>query len=114
MSTWTRQVLWFILILIVEAFALYYVKYASIEPTSTKYIYLGISMALYALTIWCLYRLLSLGQNVSSINILWDICSIIYGTFIGVVIFGESLTNLQVIGTLLGMMSIVMITIDEK
>ena len=102
---------WFLTIILSEALALYFVKKFSINQNHPEY--LVYSMGLYCLTVWSLSKILIYGQGIALINILWNIASSLYGIAIGVFIFGEYLTNLQLIGGVLGILSIILLTTEE-
>jgi len=112
MPKWQEVAIWFTLILITEAIAFYYVKYVSLHQDQSQY--LIISVVMYIATILCFYKVLALGQGLTIISILWSIASVLYSIFIGVFLFSESITHLQLIGTCLGIVAIILITIDEK
>lgn len=103
-------IFWFLLILVTEAMAFYCVKTAAND--ATKAYYLPIGVAFYIGTIISLYNVLKLGQGIAVVNILWSIASVLYGTLIGILIFGETITNLQLIGAALGFVAIVLICMD--
>lgn len=99
-------VFWFVLIILAEAGALYSVKKYSIDK-DTKY--LVASMIGYMIIPLFLYRLLKIGQGIAMVNVMWNILSTIYGFIIGVAIFGEAVSHLQLIGSILGVLGIILI-----
>lgn len=101
-----QLVFWFFLIICFEAAALYSIKMYSINH-DTKY--LIISILGYMLIPIFLYRLLKIGEGIAMTNVIWNILSTIYGFIIGMAIFSEKVSNLQIIGSILGTMGIIMI-----
>jgi drug/metabolite transporter (DMT)-like permease len=98
--------LWLFLLIIIEAPAIYYIKKYSItnEP-----IYIIISTIAYATIPFILYKILELGEGIAITNILWNISSILYGLFIGAILFSEHISLQQKIGSILGLVGTIMI-----
>jgi drug/metabolite transporter (DMT)-like permease len=59
-----------------------------------------------------IYFVLIKGNNISTVNITWNILSTLYGLLIGMIIFGEKVKSLQWYGVILGMISLVFIFYD--
>jgi multidrug transporter EmrE-like cation transporter len=53
-----------------------------------------------------LYIIIKENRNISTVNIIWNILSTIYGLIIGVLIFQEKIHTLQIYGVLLGVLGI--------
>jgi multidrug transporter EmrE-like cation transporter len=87
------------IIIICEALALYFIKSYSI--TNSNYA-LMFSMILYSIIPCYLYRILRQQEDVSVINVIWNVASTFYGLLIGVLIFNEHINSYQKIGILLG------------
>jgi len=98
-------ILLFLLILI-EAFAMYYVKKFSIE--SNKYWYFIGSTLLYACLPLVLYFALKNNEGLATTNIMWNIASTIYGIIIGVILFNETITYQQKIGAIIGFVGLLL------
>ena len=94
------------LLILVESVAMYCIKKYSIENTKHQYV-IG-SIILYSCLPIILYYMLTNNEGIAITNIIWNIASIIYGIFIGIVLFGEVLTKEQKIGALIGFMGLVL------
>ncbi len=112
MKNWIYFTFWFILLILTEATSLYCVKYWSIHQS--QIIYLGLSLILYMGTAWCLSRMLMIYSEIAVVNILWNIISTLYGLAIGILIFQEHVSNLQLLGSILGIISIILILNDDN
>ena len=104
------SIFWLSLILLLEATALYSIKYASKKDEN----YLIISILCYAIIPYCLYRIVTRGQGIAITNIVWNIASSLYGLFIGMLLFRESLTIRQKIGVGFGLLGIWFIVLGQK
>lgn len=82
-----------------EALALYSLKYST-KTQHSQYLIAG--MILYAGVGYCIYRIVNSGNGVGITNTIWNIASTIYGLLIGIIIFGERITNRQAFGIMLG------------
>jgi len=102
--------LWLLIIILLEATALYNIKYASENSKS----YLLISIVCYALIPYCLYKIVSRGQGIAITNIVWNIASSLYGLFIGIVLFSEVLTLKQKIGIGFGLLGVWFMVLGQK
>ena len=100
------KLLWLFIIICAEAFALYCIKEYSI---SNNILYFILSTIMYAILPFIIYKLLKLGDGIAIINIAWNILSTLYGLFIGVILFGEYITFQQKIGSMLGLISTLII-----
>lgn len=94
---------WLIVMILLESFALYSVKIYSTNY-DTKHIL--ISSILYALIPITLYQIIKMGHGLAITNIMWNIASILYGLFIGLILFGEYISIQQKIGAMLGIIGI--------
>lgn len=94
---------WLIVMILLESFALYSVKIYSINH-NMKHIL--ISSILYALIPITLYQIIKMGHGLAITNIVWNITSILYGLFIGVILFGEYISIQQKIGAIMGIIGI--------
>ena len=86
------------IIVLCEALALYYVKAYSINES---YHLLIFSMILYATIPYFLYRILRNQEEIAVINVIWNVCSTLYGLFIGIVLFNEHISSYQKVGIIL-------------
>lgn len=107
-----KIIFWFILILLVEAFALYSIKMASVFPDEKKYIVFAVVS--YALIPLFLYKMLLYGQGIGVINCLWNILSTIYGFLIGIYLFQEHVSKQQIVGAILGLIGIILILYETQ
>ena len=98
-----NTILYFISIVLFEILALYSVKKYSI---SYNKIYLIISIFSYSVIPIFLYLILKDNQKISTVNIIWNILSSIYGLMIGILIFNEKIDNTQIIGFILGFIAL--------
>ena len=96
--------LWFILLLSCEALAFYLIKKHSIIKHDTKYLFFSIS--LYVLIPIFLSKLLKYDNKIGILNLLWSIISVIYALMIGVILFHEKVTHMQLLGAIMGFLSI--------
>jgi len=100
-------VLLFILIIFIEAIALFCVKYSTYSTYSTSSrLFLITSCVLYAIIPFLLYSILLKTGKLASLNCSWNICSNMYGLVIGILIFSEVYKSRQIIGMLLGVLAI--------
>ena len=100
----------FIFIVLTESIGLYSVKKYSIEDN--KKMYLLLSMCMYALIPILLYYIISpkyCKENISTVNIIWNILSTLYGLMIGVYIFSEHISSLQILGIILSTIGLIFI-----
>jgi multidrug transporter EmrE-like cation transporter len=99
----------FTCIILTESIALYSVKKYSID---NKKIYLLLSMCMYSLIPILLYYIISpkyCKENISTVNIIWNILSTLYGLMIGVYIFSEHISSLQILGIILSTIGLIFI-----
>jgi len=102
-----------ILLIIIESSAFYYVKKYSIDDN--KYLFLTYSIILYSFIPIVLYFIFKNNGTLVITNIVWNIASIIYGIFIGVVLFNENISDKQKIGAMLGFFGLIlMLYYDNK
>lgn len=101
----------FLLIVIFEFIALYSVKKYSIDK---NLLFLIMSCICYAAVPIVIYFVLVKGNNISTVNITWNILSTLYGLLIGLVLFGEKVGSLQIYGIILGTISLGFIFWDGK
>ena len=99
-------IIWFVIILCVEAFALYYVRKSSDD--NGRWRYLIISCLLYLTIPILLYLILVKTHKIAILNGIWNIASTIYGLMIGILIFSEIYTTKQYIGIILGLFSLIL------
>lgn len=98
-------ILWFIILLCMEAFALYCVRRAS---NNKQYGYLALSCLMYACIPFFLYLILVKTHKVAILNCSWNIASNIYGMMIGMLIFAEVYTMRQCCGVALGITAVLL------
>lgn len=92
--------------IITNLIALYFIK----EYTMTHLIqHAIIAIIFYFLMLMIFYKMVDDGYGVAITNILWCIISILCGLFIGVVIFNEDVLLKQKIGSLLGIIGVILI-----
>ena len=99
---------WFFLTLTAEMLMFYFVKKAKYDKEN-----LVISMLLYGSIPFFLYKMLQYDDEIGILNVIWNVLSTIYGLLIGVLIFKEHVTNLQFVGAVLGIISILIILHDD-
>jgi drug/metabolite transporter (DMT)-like permease len=102
-------ILLFLIIIILEFIALYSVKKYSINK---NIFLLMLSCICYAAIPITMYFVLIKGNNISTVNITWNILSTLYGLLIGMIIFGEKVKSLQLYGVILGLVSLAFIFYD--
>lgn len=94
----------FLIIVILEIIALYSIK----QYTIYKNCFLPIlAFFSYGIIPFIIYFILVNGNNISIVNVAWNILSILYGIFIGFLLFKEHISSLQWCGIILGTFSIV-------
>jgi len=93
-------ILWLSIIILCEALALYYIKAYSIDNKTTHL--LIFSIVLYAMIPYFLYRILKNQEEISVINVIWNVASTLYGLFIGIILFNEHISLYQKVGIILG------------
>jgi drug/metabolite transporter (DMT)-like permease len=71
-----------------------------------------LSCICYAAIPITMYFVLIKGNNISTVNITWNILSTLYGLLIGMIIFGEKVKSLQLYGVILGLVSLAFIFYD--
>lgn len=98
-------------IVILEVIALYSVKKYSFTK---EWYYLLTAIVCYGLIPIFLYLIIAQTKNVSTVNIIWNILSIIYGLLIGILIFREKIHSLQIYGLILGVLGLSMILWKQK
>ena len=99
-------IFWLSLLVLFEALALTSIKKYSVE---NQQIYLATSIFCYAVIPLLLYKLLQKKLGISVLNIIWNIMSTLYGLFIGIIIFNETITLQQKIGVILGIIGTMLI-----
>jgi multidrug transporter EmrE-like cation transporter len=99
----------FLLIIFIEAIALFCVKYSS--ESSSRNLFLFTSCLLYALIPLLLYLIVLKTGKIASLNCSWNICSNMYGLAIGVLIFSEVYKSRQILGMLLGVLAIFLMSL---
>lgn len=93
----------FCLIVFLEIVALFSIK----EYTIHKNYFLPLlAFFSYGIIPFIIYFILVNGNNISIVNVAWNILSILYGIFIGFILFKEHITKLQWIGIILGTFSL--------
>lgn len=102
---------WFVILLCIEAFALYCVRKSSDSPLQLKY--LMISCILYAIIPILLYIILVKTHKIGVLNCSWNVASNIYGLMIAVLIFSEVYTKRQLLGFILGFLAIMLMNSTE-
>lgn len=103
--------LFFLCIVFFEVIALYSVKKYS---QTKEWGYLATSILCYGLIPVFLYLIIKQGENVSTVNIIWNILSTIYGLVIGMLIFQEKIHSLQIYGVILGVLGLGLILWKPK
>lgn len=94
----------FCFIVFLEIVALYSIK----EYTIHKNYFLPIlAFFSYGIIPFIIYFILVNGNNISIVNVAWNILSILYGIFIGFILFKEHITTLQWLGIFLGTISMI-------
>lgn len=101
-------ILWFIILLIIEASALYCVRRSS---DNKQYGYLVLSCLFYACIPLLLYLILIKTHKIASLNCSWNVASSIYGLIIGMLIFSEIYTTRQCFGVGLGILSLLLMNL---
>lgn len=104
----TSLIVWFVILLCIEATALYCVRKSS---DNKKYVYLTLSCILYASIPIVLYLIISNTHKIASLNCTWNIASSIYGLIIGMLIFSEVYTVKQCLGVGLGLFSLLLMNL---
>jgi len=94
---------WFAVIIVAEMVSFWFVKKAAVER---KILYLIIAMAVYTLTIFGFYKILQNGNNLGIVNLLWNLFSTLYGFLMGILIFNEKITTLELVGSMFGLLSL--------
>jgi len=84
----------------------WFVKKAAVESNN---LYLIIAMAIYTFVMYSFYRILRQGKNLATVNVLWNVASCLYGLAIGILIFQEKISNLEILGSLLATIGIFLI-----
>ena len=107
---WT-VIFWFCVIVVSGAAALYFVKLYSTNRDNWQY--LIYSMMLYAVCVFSLSRILILNYGVGMVNVMWNLLSTLYGLFIGLVLFSEVITNLQILGAILGVVAMILMSYES-
>lgn len=98
-----KEWLWLFVVIVLEFCALYNIKNATVTGSDGL---LVISVICYGLIPICLYQITKSGSGVALVNIVWNILSSMYGILIGIMLFGETITFHQKLGTLVGFLSI--------
>jgi uncharacterized membrane protein len=98
-------IFWFTILLLSEAFALYFVKKSS---DSKNYSYLALSILLYGCIPLFLYFILIKTHKIGRLNFTWNIASNIYGFMIGILIFSEVYHMRQAVGVILGIAGVIL------
>ena len=106
MNSLTTIIVFFACIVVFEAIALYSVKRFS---KSNETMFLIFSILSYAIIPLFFFKILKEGQGISTVNILWNVMSTVYGVLIGVLLFSEVIHGIQWIGIILGILSIFLI-----
>jgi drug/metabolite transporter (DMT)-like permease len=63
---------------------------------------------LYCMIPFILYYILKTKEGIAMTNIIWNIASMIYGLFIGVILFNENILLKQKIGIILGFIGLIL------
>ncbi len=80
---------------------------------STQYRWMILAMVLYGIVVpFCLYRALDY-SGIGMVNFFWNICSIIIGFLIGIHLFKEEVTLLQMLGIAFCIIGIVLLLIHK-
>jgi len=96
--------LWLGIIIVLEACALYYVKKYATDDNKIKFLFM--SVILYAIIPYLLYKITKDGTGIAITNTIWNIVSTIYGLLIGIIIFNEHITTEQKVGITFGTIGI--------
>jgi spermidine export protein MdtJ len=112
MKPWLAVALWFLLLIISEALALYFIKLYALNENQIMYYVL--SVALYGLCMWAFSQILIKDYGVAMVNIMWNIASVIYGIFIGVILFKEKISHTQIIGLIFGIVGMCMLAMQDN
>ena len=94
-------------IVIMESVALYSIKLYSIGKSSK--LWLCLSILLYGLIPIALLSALKNNVGISLINSSWNILSTVYGLIIGILIFSEVASGLELLGIATGLISLMLI-----
>lgn len=106
-----KIVLLFLAIVLLECIALYSVKRYSQRKEE---LFLILSVLGYSVIPILLILLIREKQNIATVNIIWNILSTVYGLMIGVLIFSEKITPLQVLGIIMGTLSLLLIFLGHS
>ena len=95
----------FTLIVVLEVLALYAIKEYSI---SHRPIFIPLFITCYALIPILLVLILREKQNISTVNIIWNIITTICGLILGLILYREEITPIQFFGICLGTLGLVL------
>jgi multidrug transporter EmrE-like cation transporter len=87
-----------------EYYSKIYANTASIKALLT-------SLGFYNLTSLCFFPAIKRMNSLSVLGTIWNVAYMIVTIFLGVVVFGEVLTTLQIIGIILGIAAIICLSI---
>jgi drug/metabolite transporter (DMT)-like permease len=100
-----------IFLVLFDSTVLYSIKRFWTDPT--QYRWMILAMVLYGIIVpICLYKALSYA-GIGMVNFFWNICSIIIGFLIGIHLFKEQVTLLQILGITFCIIGIVLLLIHK-
>lgn len=70
-----------------------------------------LALLFYTFNAVCFLPAIKKFNSLSILGTIWNICYVIITLFIGIFIFGESLTTLQIIGVIFGIVAIILLSI---
>jgi drug/metabolite transporter (DMT)-like permease len=95
---------------LIDAFMLSFLKYMSIDASYVKWIF--VPMIVYAAQPVLFYFSLKY-ESLTVMNLLWDVISDVLVTFIGVMIFKETIGPYKKAGVFLSFLSIILMSIND-
>ncbi len=102
---------WLTILVIFENTALYFIKKESIENKNKYIIY---SCLIYGLIIPFLLLKTLKYEGIGLVNFFWNIFSTISGFLIGIYLFGEKITNKQMIGIIVSITGLYLILMNDE
>jgi multidrug transporter EmrE-like cation transporter len=96
---------WFIILIILETIAMYYIKMYSVNESNIHYLIMG--MVFYAMIAYVFYRTIKANNGIAITNTIWNILSTTSGIIIGMIFFDENITFKQKIAIITGIISII-------
>jgi len=102
---------WLLLLISVEVTTWFFLKKYYITENN-KNLFLGIFLSIYILIPFILIKLVKY-EGIGILNMVWNICSTTLVIILGYYIFNEKINNIQYFGIGLGMLSIVLLSLNN-